>query len=148
VHDDAVRAAIRDLGAVDMVDAGSATAAWDHVVDLPQWQGAPVWVHSDLLPGNLLARRGRLSAVIDFGCVGVGDPACDVMVAWTVLSGHSRGLFRESADIDDTTWARGRGWALAWGLMAEHHYRATNPALASVGRRAVSEALADCGLGA
>ncbi|MFI9271079.1 aminoglycoside phosphotransferase family protein [Kitasatospora sp. NPDC052896] len=142
-RDDDVRAAIRDLAADGRVDADAATAAWEGVLRLPQWQGAPVWSHGDLLPGNLLGREGRLSAVIDFGGVGVGDPACDTMVAWTLLSAGSRDLFRESAGVDDATWARGRGWALCFGLTAEHYYRVTNPVLASVGHRAVAEALAD-----
>ena len=144
-RDDDVRAAIRDLGAEGTLDADSATAAWEEVLALPQWQGAPVWTHSDLLPGNLLARQGRLSAVIDFGGLGVGDPACDLMAAWTLLSAGTRDLFRESAAADDATWARGRGWALCFGLTAEHYYHVTNPVLASVGRRAVFAVLAEIG---
>ncbi|MEV4331739.1 aminoglycoside phosphotransferase family protein [Streptomyces sp. NPDC049597] len=142
-REDDVRAAIRDLGADGTVDADAATAAWEEVLRLPQWQGDPVWVHSDLLPGNLLVRDGRLSAVIDFGCVGVGDPACDMMAAWTLLTAGTRDLFREAAEVDDATWARGRGWALAWGLTTEHYYRVRNPVLATVARRAMREALAE-----
>ncbi|MFD7084508.1 aminoglycoside phosphotransferase family protein [Streptomyces sp. NPDC059918] len=141
--DAAVRAAIRDLGADGTLDAQAATAAWKAAVRVPQWEGAPVWLHGDLLPGNLLGRRGRLSAVIDFGGVGVGDPACDVMAAWTLLSADTRGVFREAAGVDDATWARGRGWALRFGLTAEHHYRVTNPVLARVAHRATAEAIAD-----
>lgn len=148
-NDEGVRAAIGDLAVGDAefgdlgVDAGAATALWEEVVRLPQWAGPPVWVHSDLLPGNLLVRDGRLSAVIDFGGLGVGDPACDLLSAWTVLSPGSRGIFRDAAAVDDATWARGRGWALAFGLMADHYYRVRNPVLAGVGRRAVAHALAD-----
>ncbi|MEV0532774.1 aminoglycoside phosphotransferase family protein [Kitasatospora sp. NPDC050463] len=142
-RDHEVRAAIRGLGADGAVDADAATAAWEGVLRLPRWEGAPVWLHGDLLPGNLLAREGRLSAVIDFGVAGVGDPACDMMAAWTLFSAGAREVFRESARVDDATWARGRGWALCFGLTAEHHYRVTNPVLATVGRRAVAEALAD-----
>ncbi|MFE2723521.1 aminoglycoside phosphotransferase family protein [Kitasatospora sp. NPDC059327] len=142
-RDDEVRAAIRGLGADGAVDADAATAAWEGVLRLPQWEGAPVWLHGDLLPGNLLAREGRLSAVIDFGVAGVGDPACDMMAAWTLFSAGTREVFREAARVDDATWGRGRGWALCFGLTAEHHYRVTNPVLAAVGRRAVAEALAD-----
>lgn len=144
-RDGDVRAAIRDLSADGTVDGDATTAAWQDILRLPQWQGAPVWIHGDLLPGNLLAHRNQLSAVIDFGGLGVGDPACDVMVAWTLLSAETRDLFRESVGVDDATWARGRGWALCFGLMAEHYYRATNPVLAGVGRRAIVEALADDG---
>lgn len=142
-REDDVRAAIRDLGADGTVDADAATAAWEEALRLPQWQDDPVWVHSDLLPGNVLVRDGRLSAVIDFGCVGVGDPACDMMAAWTLLTSGTRDLFRETAEVDDATWARGRGWALAWGLTTEHCYRVRNPVLATVARRAMREALAE-----
>ncbi|WP_327286191.1 MULTISPECIES: aminoglycoside phosphotransferase family protein [unclassified Streptomyces] len=141
--DAGVRAAIRDLGADGTLDAGAATAAWEAALRVPQWDGAPVWLHGDLLPGNLLARQGRLSAVIDFGGVGVGDPACDTMAAWTLLSADTREVFREASGVDDATWARGRGWALRFGVTAEHYYRVTNPVLARVGHRAAAEAIAD-----
>jgi aminoglycoside phosphotransferase (APT) family kinase protein len=141
--DGEVRAAIRDLGADSTVDASAATAAWEEALRLPRWGGDPVWLHGDLLPGNLLAQGGRLSAVIDFGGLGVGDPAADVLAAWAVFKAEARGLFREAVDVDDATWARGRGWALCFGLVAEHHYRVTNPVLAAVGHRAVAEALAE-----
>ncbi|WP_328550480.1 aminoglycoside phosphotransferase family protein [Streptomyces sp. NBC_00366] len=141
-HDDAVRTAIRDLGADGTLDTARATAAWGETLGLPQWDGAPVWLHGDLLPGNLLTAHGRLTAVIDFGSLGVGDPACDTMAAWTVFDAATRDLFRETCDVDEATWARGRGWALCFGLMADHYYRGgKHPALAAVARRTVSEVL-------
>ncbi|MGA5197436.1 aminoglycoside phosphotransferase family protein [Streptomyces exfoliatus] len=135
--------AVRDLAADGVVDADLAIASWEAVLRLPQWDGPPVWIHGDLLPGNLLGRDGRLSAVIDFGGLGTGDPACDMMPAWTLFTADTRPLFRGAARVDDATWARGRGWALAWGLVTEHYYRDTNPVLASVAHRTWSEALAD-----
>ncbi|GHI89916.1 aminoglycoside phosphotransferase family protein [Streptomyces xanthophaeus] len=145
-RDGQVREAVADLGADGTLDAAATTAAWEEVLRVPQWQGPPAWLHGDLLPGNLLARGGRLSAVIDFGGVGVGDPACDTMAAWTLLDAGSRAAFREAAEVDDATWARGRGWALAFGLTAHHYYRGgRNPVLAAVALRAVHEALADAG---
>jgi aminoglycoside phosphotransferase (APT) family kinase protein len=141
--DEATRAAIRDLGAEGMIDGEAATAAWEQVLALPQWEGKPGWLHGDLMPGNLLTRHGRLTAVIDFGIVGIGDPACDLIPAWYLFDGDTRELFRAAADVDDTTWARGRGWALCHGLGSEHYYRIKNPALATVGRRAMFEALTD-----
>lgn len=72
----------------------------------------PVWAHGDIAVGNLLARDGRLSAVIDFGCCAVGDPSCDLVLAWVFLEGESRGAFRSLVDVDEATWARGRAWAL------------------------------------
>ncbi|AJF66555.1 aminoglycoside phosphotransferase family protein [Streptomyces vietnamensis] len=139
----AMTPALRALGADGTIDTELATAAWESVLRLPQWDGPPVWTHGDLLPGNLLGRDGRLSAVIDFGCLGVGDPAVDTMPAWTLLTADTRPLFREAAGVDDATWARGRGWALVWGVVTENHYRGKNPVLATIAHRSHTEALAE-----
>ena len=80
------------------------------------WQGRPVWFHGDAQPGNLLAKDGRLCAVIDFGTCGVGDPACDTTTAWTFLHGQASRVFRQQLPVDAATWARGRGWAI-WKAM-------------------------------
>ena len=80
------------------------------------WPGRPVWFHGDAQPGNLLAKEGRLCAVIDFGTCGVGDPACDTTIAWTFLSGESSRIFKEGLPVDAATWTRGRGWAI-WKAM-------------------------------
>ena len=125
------------------IDAGMATHAWEAALHAPVWDGPLGWIHGDLLGGNLLARQGRLSAVIDFGCLGVGDPACDLMAAWTFVSAESREVFRAAVGIDDATWARGRGWALSVGLIALPYYRVNNPVLARIARCAIDEALAD-----
>ncbi|MFI2739734.1 aminoglycoside phosphotransferase family protein [Streptomyces sp. NPDC018711] len=135
--------AVRELGAEGVVDTELAMETWESVLRLPQWDGPPVWTHGDLLPGNLLSHGGRLGAVIDFGCLGVGDPAVDTMPAWSLLTADTRPLFREASRVDDATWARGRGWALCWGLVTEHYYREKNPVLAAVAHRTWSEALAD-----
>ncbi len=141
-QDAEVRKAIEDLGADGTHDAALATAAWEHVLTLPPWQAAPVWLHGDLLPGNLLTTSGRLTAVIDFGGLGTGDPAADALPAWALFSPGTRELFREAGEFEDAVWARGRGWALCFGLVAEHHYRGgRNSMLAEVGHRAVAEAL-------
>ena len=91
-RDTAVREAIASLRGV--IDSTGATEAWEAAVAAPEWGNAPVWVHGDLHSGNLLAARGRLSAVIDFGLLGVGDPARDAMAAWTFLSSATRDAFR------------------------------------------------------
>jgi aminoglycoside phosphotransferase (APT) family kinase protein len=141
--DDRVRAEIRELGADAAVDAAVTTAAWETALGAPTWQAAPVWVHADLYPVNLLARQSRLAAVIDFGGLGVGDPACDLLPAWAILTASTRELFRAEAGVDDATWVRGRGWGLALGLGAVHVYQVTNPTLAAIGRRSIAEAIAD-----
>jgi aminoglycoside phosphotransferase (APT) family kinase protein len=94
-----------------VIDAGACLACWEDALDAP-WDGSPVWFHGDVAVGNLLVRDGRLAAVIDFGTSGVGDPACDVVIAWTFFSGAAREAFRAALDVDDATWSRGRGWAL------------------------------------
>jgi len=126
-----------------MIDTDAATTAWEAALEAPAWHGLPVWIHGDLQSGNLLARHGRLSAVIDFGCLGVGDPACDLQVAWNLLGAEARGVFRRALAVDDATWARGRGWALSVGLIALPYYQSTNPVLTGISRRAIVEVLAD-----
>ena len=125
------------------VSTGAVTAAWDAALQAPAWHGPPVWIHGDLSPLNLLVQQGRISAVIDFGCLGVGDPACDLQVAWNLLATQTRDVFRAALPVDDATWARGRGWALSVGLIALPYYQSTNPVLAGIARRAIDEALAD-----
>jgi aminoglycoside phosphotransferase (APT) family kinase protein len=95
----------------DIIPTDMATAVWETAL-AAAWREAPVWFHGDVAVGNLLVEDGRLAAVIDFGCSGVGDPACDVTIAWTLLSGDSREVFRAVVGVDPATWARGRGWAL------------------------------------
>ncbi|HEX2184474.1 MAG TPA: aminoglycoside phosphotransferase family protein [Chloroflexota bacterium] len=141
VRDTQTRAAIASLDG--MLDTGAVTAAWEAALRTPAWHGPPVWIHGDLQAGNLLAVKGRLSAVIDFGCLGVGDPACDLMVAWNLLPAETRGIFRAALAVDEATWARGRGWALLIGLLALPYYQHSNPVLAAIARRAIGEVLAD-----
>lgn len=140
-RDARTRAAIASLHGE--IDADLATAAWDAALAAPAWAGPPVWIHGDLAPGNLLGIQGRLSAVIDFGCLGVGDPACDLIVAWNLLTAETRTIFRVALGVDDATWTRGRGWALSIGLIALPYYRGTNPVLAASSRHTISEVLAD-----
>jgi aminoglycoside phosphotransferase (APT) family kinase protein len=104
-----------------LVDAVSVLAAWNRLVNTPPWTGPALWLHGDLHPGNLLVSEGRLSAVLDFGDLCAGDPATDLSVAWMLLPASARPIFRAVARgpddrIDDETWMRARGWALALGL--------------------------------
>jgi len=141
-RDAGTRAAIVALG--DAIDVHAVTAAWQSALREPEWQRPPVWIHGDLDLRNLLVEEGRLSAVIDWGSLGVGDPACDAMVAWKALPADARDVFRKALAIDDSTWARGRGWALSQALMALSYYTLeTNAVLVTEARQWLAEALAD-----
>jgi len=97
---------------------------WEAALAAP-WNGSPVWFHGDVAVENLLVRDGRLHAIIDFGCAGVGDPACDTVIAWTLFEGESRAAFRAGLPLDRVTWLRGRAWALwkALLILAHEHTR-------------------------
>lgn len=140
VYDAETRHAITTLG--KMIDAEAAQTVWETAIQAT-WHGSPVWFHGDIAAGNLLVNEGHLSAVIDFGCSGVGDPACDMTIAWTLLSGDSREAFRATLRVDKAAWARGRGWALWKALITLVEYIHTNPAKAEEARRVMDEVLAD-----
>lgn len=140
-RDASVRAAIDELSGMLATDA--VTELWEATLQVPEWHGLPVWIHGDLLPGNLLIQQDRISAIIDFSCLGMGDPACDLIVAWSLLSSHSRKDFRAALEVDDATWARGQGWALSIGLIALPYYQSTNPMFAATARYMIDEVLAD-----
>jgi aminoglycoside phosphotransferase (APT) family kinase protein len=109
VYDSETRQALAALDGE--IDTRSARAVWESALDAA-WHGPPVWFHGDIAWGNLLVEEGRLSAVIDFGTSGVGDPSCDLAISWTLFGGESREAFRAVLQPDDATWARGRGWTL------------------------------------
>ena len=140
VYDAQTRHAIAVLNGV--IDTDAATAAWEDAL-AATWHGPPVWVHGDVAAGNLLVQNARLSAVIDFGCTGVGDPACDVTIAWTFLSGDSREAFRAALPVDGATWARGRGWALWKALITLAEHRHADPRKANEARRVLDAVLAE-----
>jgi aminoglycoside phosphotransferase (APT) family kinase protein len=140
-RDPHTRTAIEALHGI--IDTDAATAAWDAALQAPAWHRPAVWIHGDLKPGNLLAVQGRLSAVIDFGGLGVGDPACDLIVAWDLLSAATRDVLRAALPVDDATWARGRGWALSIALISLPYYLDTNPVIVASARHTIAEVLAD-----
>jgi len=140
VYDTETRDAIAALHG--KIDTDAVTAAWKAAL-AATWHGPPVWLHGDVSAQNLLVKRGRLSAVIDFGCSSVGDPACDLTIAWTLFSGESREAFRAALPVDGATWARGRGWALWKGLITLAEHMNTNPLEAGKARRAIDELLAN-----
>ena len=141
-RDEATREAIGSLG--PDVEPTRVVAAWEGAVSAPAWREAPRWIHGDLDARNVLVRDGRVSAVVDFGCLGVGDPACDVMAAWKLFSPKAREVFRRELDVDDATWERGRGWAISQAVIGLSYYTEdSNPVLMAEARRGLAEALAD-----
>ena len=124
------------------IDGDAAAEIWSAAMDAP-FEAAPVWFHGDIARGNLLVKDGRLIAVIDFGGLGVGDPACDVAIAWTFLDAASRRLFRERVDVSDAVWRRGRGWALWKAMIVEAGLIETNAIEAASSRYALDQLLDD-----
>ncbi|MBQ1097625.1 aminoglycoside phosphotransferase family protein [Streptomyces sp. b94] len=145
--DEATRSAIGELRGLpeEGVDCDSLAAVWEDALRAPAWDGPPVWLHADLMPGNLLVNGGRLSSVIDFGCMGAGDPACDLFPAWNLLPAGAREVFREALGVDDAAWRRGRGRTLSQALIALPYYRETNPAMAGNARHVIRAVLSENG---
>lgn len=124
-----------------LIDTAAATKAWEESLSAPTWDKPFVWLHGDLHTANLLTYQGRLKAVIDFADVGLGDPACDLIIAWTFLDKETRKVFREALSVDDATWLRGRGWALSIALIMLPYYLNTNPEIVAMARRVIGEVL-------
>jgi len=130
-------AALKDKGNVEV-----ATKVWETAL-ATAWQGSPVWIHGDISAGNLLVHGGRLSAVIDFGNLGIGDPACDLAIAWTLFRDKSRKAFRTILSLDANTWARGRAWALWKASIVAAGLTQTNAVEAAQSWCVINEVLAD-----
>jgi aminoglycoside phosphotransferase (APT) family kinase protein len=140
VYDAQTRRAIEALDG--HLPRDSVTQLWQSALSAA-WDGRPVWFHGDVAPGNLLVRDGALAAVIDFGTCGVGDPACDTAIAWTLLSGASREAFRARIEVDAGTWTRGKGWALWKALTTCARALRRDHAAAVVAKRVIDEILQD-----
>lgn len=112
-YDEETRELINKLG--DVIDARKASSLWQKAIS-SKWDKKPIWVHGDVASGNILLKDGKLCAVIDFGCMGIGDPACDLTIAWTFFKNNSRQVFKNAFNFDTETWDRARGWAL-WKAM-------------------------------
>ncbi|MFU8852812.1 aminoglycoside phosphotransferase family protein [Micromonospora sp. SL1-18] len=133
----------RALTALDgHVDVDLAREIWKNALDA-SWDGAQTWFHGDVAQGNLLLNDGELAAVIDFGTCGVGDPACDLAIAWTLLTADGRQAFRERLSVDDATWARGRGWALWKTLVTCAHTLGDADDSAAITLRVLGEIFAE-----
>ncbi|MFF0152217.1 aminoglycoside phosphotransferase family protein [Micromonospora sp. NPDC005203] len=127
---------VRDALAVsgELTDTAALAEVWDRCRSARRDDPADGWIHADLMPGNLLVRDGRLAAVIDLESVKIGDPAVDLMPAWNLLDRGSRETYRRALGVDDATWERGRGWALAQAIIALPYYVETNPVMAGIAR--------------
>lgn len=139
VYDNETRAAMSALSG--KLDVSSAAEVWASAL-ASEWKAPPVWVHGDVAAGNLLVKDGRLSAVIDFGSSAVGDPACDLVIAWTEFTAESRTVFRAQLPFDDDTWRRGRGWAL-WKALITFGKASAEPGLKEQAARTIAEVIAE-----
>jgi aminoglycoside phosphotransferase (APT) family kinase protein len=135
------REAIESAAAV--IDAAAAMTVWDEALRTPAWDRTPAWIHGDLLRPNVLVHDGHLHAVIDYGYIGVGDPATDLIPAWAVFGPAGRAAFKEMLEPDNVAWARGRGIALHQAAMIIPYYEETNPAFVALARRTIEQMLDD-----
>ena len=138
-RDDLTRRAI--LAISDEFPEDALMTVWGAALAAPVYDKAPVWIHGDLQGGNLLVKDGLVSAVIDFGLSGVGDPACDCIAAWSVLPASARSIFQSELGCDAATWARGKGWAVSVAAIALEYYRDRNPSLSAISRQTLHAAL-------
>ena len=125
------------------IDSHGVLAIWDQALAAPRHTGPPKWLHGDLLASNLLLGDDGLAAVIDFGLLGVGDPACDLIPAWALFDAEARAAYRQALQPDDAAWARGRGWALSFAVIALPYYRPLNHPLAEVAARTLDQVLSE-----
>ena len=140
VYDSQVRECLDELRGV--IDASGAASTWEEALGA-RFKQPPVWVHGDIAVENLLVEDGRLCAVIDFGQMAVGDPSCDVNIAWTLFSGRAREAFRTELNVDEATWVRGRGWGLWKALLELRGHRQSNPEDAARAERVIRNIVAD-----
>jgi len=140
VYDDETRNSIVALK--NEINTDIATKVWETALNT-MWNKEPVWLHGDFATGNLLVNKGKLSAVIDFGCSGIGDPACDLAIAWTFLSGASRNAFIKTLALDGATLARARGWTLWKALITLVKYVETDIHKSRNAKHIIKEVLDD-----
>ncbi len=140
IYDGQMRQAISILKG--KVDSDAATEIWEQALSTA-WKEPPVWVHGDVSAGNLLLQKRKLSAVIDFGQLGIGDPACDLSITWAFFNNPARRVFRTMLPLDTGTWARGRGWALWKAMIVASGLVGTNSLEAAQAWRVINEVLAN-----
>lgn len=140
-RDKVTRSSIKELEG--LIDTKKALEIWEEALDLPSQDQVPVWIHGDLHYGNLLAHEGKLSAVIDFGAMRLGDPACDLMTAWNLFDSEIRKTFRTALKVDEATWIRGKAWSLSVAVHALPYYKNSYPFLADLSRYTIQQVLSD-----
>lgn len=113
IYDGEIKSSIIQLK--NFIDIDAVLFVWERAIS-SKWNNSPVWVHGDLSAGNILIKHNKLSAVIDFGCMSIGDPACDLVIAWNFFTEESRRIFKSMMQLDSNTWYRAQGWAL-WKAM-------------------------------
>jgi aminoglycoside phosphotransferase (APT) family kinase protein len=126
----------------DLIDVAAVDRLWHRVRSVPR-RDDDTWSHRDLMPGNLLVREGRLTAVIDVGGLARADPALDLMPAWNLLEGAARQAFRDALGVDDERWDRGKGWALVQAIGCLPYYRHTNPPMSELARHTLLALVSD-----
>jgi aminoglycoside phosphotransferase (APT) family kinase protein len=126
-----------------LLDVKRVQQVWDDALAAPGWDGPPVWLHADLIPGNLLVRRGRLAGVLDFGAMATGDPSYDVTPAWHVFDAASRRTFLDIVGADAATILRARGLVVSGAVIALPYYQHTNPSMVATARRGIDAVFAD-----
>lgn len=131
------------LALSDVFDIKVIDKLWDLALEVSSWKMDPVWLHGDIHAGNLLVQGRKLTGVIDFGMSGVGDPACDLIVAWMLFDQDAREIFHSAVNPDEAMWDRARGCALHFGIMAYSYYKNRDPFLAGVAKRTLNEILMD-----
>ncbi len=140
-RDKLTRQAISNLS--DIYDAASLQAFWENALTIPTWTNDSVPIHGDIHAGNLLMKNGEITAVLDFGLMGFGDPAVDLIVNWSLLPKGARERFRDILKTDDDTWFRGRSWAFSTALIALSYYHLSNRFMTAMSKHVISEVLED-----
>lgn len=127
----------------DLFDKACLLKIWEQALGVEPLAGSPVWVHGDIHAANIIVRNGSLVGIIDFGLMGVGDPACDLAPGWSFLPTYARDRFREAANVDEATWQRGKGWGLYIGVIALSYYRGHNQTLSGIAEKAIRAVIED-----
>ncbi len=118
-------------------------AMWRRCASVPV-DGGRRWLHGDPHPKNLIAKDGRLVAVVDWGDLCAGDPATDLAAAWMIFDGDARRRFFTAYGSNDTNLLeRGRGWAITLGTLLLLTGLDDDPVFQAVGERTLRALLTD-----